>query len=214
MPDNFWGTISVGGKIKPQDIDEFVDSVDLDLGETDEFTRDDFDRILVAPIGSILGVDDGEGWSVKGGVLRLLDHRAHYGEFPNTEDFCIKHGIPFERTSEPAADHNGEEVYYRPDFDGWQELADDFRLVGDGAYIVYTDCNGAPILETSSVAKHAEVLTNFFEGWEKLDKASPDDAQRMSYYGQDAVGARVAASLLQAMLPVKFTPLSPLTVSE
>lgn len=58
--------------------------------------------------------DLGNYLSENGHRLRLKNDEAYYGEFPETEQFCMEHDIPFNRWSDHHCEYSAEFVSWRP----------------------------------------------------------------------------------------------------
>lgn len=61
----------------------------------------------------------------KNGILVFKNDYAVLGEFPDTEEFCQKHGIQFDRWSDHYCEYDSEKVYFRKDMDNLLEITVD-----------------------------------------------------------------------------------------
>jgi hypothetical protein len=105
MSDCFPGGITIGGKVPAALVEEL-------LG-------------VVASAGVSVGAYDGPAFACKtaadlrqvldeNGRLLLASDRTPNGQFAEMEDFCVRHGIPFDRHSDARHGFKAENVMYRP----------------------------------------------------------------------------------------------------
>lgn len=88
--------------------------------------------------------DLGKYLSTDGKLLHLKNAEAANGEFAETEQFCIDHGIPFDRNSDHFCEYDGENVRWRPGMNAPQ--------------VTYADANGHEIVDGETVRAAMEQL--------------------------------------------------------
>lgn len=80
-------------------------------------------------------------------VLRFRSHRAENGEFAWTEQFCIEHGIAFDRWGDHYHEANAENVYFRPGM--------------DAPLVLYADSSANEIVDGKTVRAAMKKLDGF-----------------------------------------------------
>jgi hypothetical protein len=103
MADCFPGEIRIGGKVPAALVEAFVKEVAATKASVGGYDGHPFD-----PKQQPTEVLDENGY------LYLADSQTHFGMFEELEAFCVKHDIPFARHSDAFAEHDAENVSYRP----------------------------------------------------------------------------------------------------
>ncbi len=81
-----------------------------------------------------------------GRLLTLKCAEAVNGEFPKTEQFCMNHGIPFDRWGDAYGDCDAENVYFRPGM--------------DTPIVRYSDSSGNEVVDGDTVRQAMQKLTD------------------------------------------------------
>lgn len=97
-----------------------------------------------------------------GDVLHFKNDQACNGEFEETEEFCIEHGIPFDRQSHHYDEYDAENVYWRPSM--------------NSPTIRYADASGNEIVCGDTVRQAIEKLEGglLMVGMNLLHEACPE----------------------------------------
>ena len=151
MSDRFPGQIWIGGQLSriarlypdaPDDdttiLQGLIDALHLD-GASHEYG----DRAIDADFTGDFGL---AGYLNDGGLLHLKQDQAVNGEFPETEQFCIEHGIAFDRNSDHYCEYNGENVHWRPGM--------------NSVIVTYADSSGKEIVGGDTVRQAMKELTD------------------------------------------------------
>ena len=104
MADCFPGEIKIGGGVPAPLLDEFLREVVSTGASVGGYDGAASDRLDAEGLRQAL---DGKGH------LHLADAEARFGQFEEIEDFCVRHGIPFDRHSD-AKEYDSENVRFRP----------------------------------------------------------------------------------------------------
>jgi hypothetical protein len=120
-------------------------------------------------------------------LLRFYDDQASYGEFEELEHFLQRHGIPFDRLSEPKWEFTALTVVFRP---------------GRDLIEVPTDPQHRPTVLAESLGPAAKSLTRAIHHMEK------GDAQKALR------AAKRAERLLEKSLPPAVPPLETFAIIE
>lgn len=103
---------------------------------------------------------------MEGCSLTLRNDQAGNGEFEETEQFCVDHGIPYDRNSSHYQEYDGETAYWRPGMDSpFLTVVNSYgNEMVDGKII-----RSAMILMASSISiGHGVVKSEFLERALKL----------------------------------------------
>jgi hypothetical protein len=150
MNDKFPAEIRIGGTVPEALIDGLVEALYQDGASAEYGDAVIPERLPGLKINAYLDER----------VLRFRNDQAHIGEFETTEQFCMKHGIAFDRWSDHYCEYDAERVYFRP---------------GMGVPVIrYADANGKEIVDGETVR----------EALAKLHAAEPslvliDEAKRL-----------------------------------
>ena len=176
MADCFPGEIKIGGSVPASLLDEFL-------------------REVVSTGGSVGGYDgaasdcrDAEGLrqALDGkGHLQLADAEARFGQFEELEDFCVRHGIPFDRHSDAKAEYDAENVRFRPGM--------------ERPIVVSSDNNGRDLVDADGIRSVAKALARLASARTTKDEL--------------LAAVRKASRKLDRLLPPEVEPLPPLEIT-
>jgi hypothetical protein len=105
MADRFPGEITIGGKVPATLLQEFLGELNSTSAKVGAYDGAEFVAKTAADLRGVLD---------ENGHLFLADDRAPNGQFAELEDFCVRHGIPFDRHSDARHGFKAENVTYRP----------------------------------------------------------------------------------------------------
>lgn len=113
MPDTFWGSIKIGGKILKKDLPQLIEALEYDCLLDEE---------------KCASIDPFKIYRNKDGTLYFEDNEAHCGMFERVEKTCRELGLVYVRQSDSYADYDAElnwfdenkkEVTLLTDQNGW-----------------------------------------------------------------------------------------------
>ncbi len=105
MADCFPGEITIGGKVPAALLEEFLGELNSTGAKVGAYDGAEFVAKTAADLRQVLD---------ESGRLFLASDRAPNGQFAELEDFCVRHGIPFDRHSDARHGFKAENVMYRP----------------------------------------------------------------------------------------------------
>jgi hypothetical protein len=105
MADCFPGEIVIGGKVPSVLLEEFLGEVASTYAFVGGYEG--------APFGGRTA-EELRGALDENGHLRLADPEARFGQFEELEEFCVRHGIPFDRHSDARYEFDAVNVMFRP----------------------------------------------------------------------------------------------------
>jgi len=148
MSDRFPAQIWIGGEVNPADLLGLVKALHAD-GASHEYGDAVIPEDCTTPtLYSYLDPDLGPDET----VLRF--RKLRNGEFEVTEQFCIEHGIPYDRWSDHYCEYDAENVYWRPGM--------------NNPVVRFADSRGDEIIAAAPVREAMALLESFKE-------ASPSD---------------------------------------
>lgn len=161
MPDNFCAEIRIGGKVPRSLVAGLVEALHHDEA-SHEYGDDVIPKDCTTPtlysylLTSVLDKT----------FLRFRNDRAENGEFEQTEEFCVKHDICFDRWSDHYCEYDAENVYFRSGM--------------HAPLVTYADSDAKEIVCGATVREAIEKLDSFKENvglptlstdhWENLDE--------------------------------------------
>ena len=104
MADCIPGEITIGGTIPDDVLGAFLGEVNSTGASVGGYGGTEAAFKTTADLTEALD-DDGH--------LLLVDDQASFGQFEGLEDFCVKHGISFDRHSDAKYEFDAENVSYR-----------------------------------------------------------------------------------------------------
>lgn len=141
MADRFPGRISIGGSISaterlfPEDPEDALTVLEgLILALHEDGACDDYGGAEIPLNCSREKLNE---YIDDDGTLTLVSDQARNGEFEETESFCIKHGLSFDRWSDHYCEYDSEIVFWRPDME--QPL------------ILFSNADGDPVIRRDSL---------------------------------------------------------------
>ena len=133
MSDYIPATISIGGTIKKELLEDLVDCLIINDG-TFEYDKESTKEEMLEQFNEMDGF----------GTVDFVG-KPGYGMFEMTEDFCKKHNIDFDRHSDCAYDYEAENFYLRNgkelSFHSLSNEKKDMVLVDDVLQILETGVN-------------------------------------------------------------------------
>jgi len=106
MSDNFPSEIKIGGELNIANFKELIDCL-IEDGASHEYGN-----VQVSPTCTL---DELLEKYTENEVLVFKNSLAVWGEFENTEKFCKKYEMPYDRWSDHYCEYSAEMVYFRPD---------------------------------------------------------------------------------------------------
>ena len=134
MGEYFPGEIQIGGKLKAELLDEFLQVV-RDSGALDE----EYDEPFTATSAEEL-----DGFMNGDGHLSLADPEARYGHFEEIEEFCQAHELSYNQHNDPKYEYDSENVYW--------------RLGMEGPLTVCSNNNGVDLVDVNKIRPVVEEL--------------------------------------------------------
>ena len=104
MSERYPAEITIGGKMPTGLLDHFLGELRSAGVRVGGYDGDPFDAKTVDELRQVL--DEGEH-------LVLADAEASYGQFEDLEEFCVQHGIPFDRHNDAHFEFDSENVHFR-----------------------------------------------------------------------------------------------------
>lgn len=103
MSDSIPAEIYIGGALKPEAVEEFLEAINADAPGLDYDGSVEFDDL--ESLRQALD-DDGQ--------LHFMDNQARNGVFEHIEDFCTTHGLFFQRHSDAKFEYDAQWVVLAP----------------------------------------------------------------------------------------------------
>ena len=144
MSDTYPANIQIGGVVPGNLLEGLIDAIaeDCPLGDSRPCSSREGNRHRQEVAFVSKNLEDG--------VLQFTNEDAENGEFSHTEDFCVKHGIAFDRQCGYWHEFNAEDVTFRP--------ADDDSAV---PLVILRDFQGSEIVCGDTVRKGIDELENW-----------------------------------------------------
>ena len=177
MADCFPGEITIGGGVPASLLDEFLREVASTGGSVGGYEGAAFDRLDAEGLRQALDGDGSCNWRTP---------RRRFGQFEELEDFCVRHGIPFDRHSDAKQEYDSENVRFRPGME---------RPV-----VVSSDNCGRDLVEADGIRSVAKELARMATAGTTGDKL--------------LAAVEKAGRKLDGLLPPEVEPLPPLEITD
>jgi hypothetical protein len=177
MADCFPGEIKIGGSVPAALLDEFLRQVASAGGFVGGYD------------GTAAACADADGLRRaldENGHLVLADPEARYGCFEELEEWCVRHGVPFDRHSDAKHEFDSENVRFRPGMK---------RPV-----VTPSDNCGSDLVDADRIRPVAKSLSRLAVGRLSKDRL--------------LAAVRKASRKLDRLLPPEVEPLPPLDIVE
>ncbi len=155
MSDTYPANIQIGGVVPGNLLEGLIDAIaeDCPLGDSRPCSSREGNRHRQEVAFVSKNLEDG--------VLQFTNEDAENGEFSHTEDFCVKHGIAFDRQCGYWHEFNAEDVTFRP--------SDDDSAV---PLVILRDFQGSEIVCGDTVRKATDAILYFQSNYDTSDRVS------------------------------------------
>jgi hypothetical protein len=177
MADCFPGEIKIGGSVPTALVDEFLRQVSCAGGSVGGYDGPAFDCRDAEGLREALN---------ESGHLVLADPEARYGQFEELEQWCVRHGVAFDRHSDAKWEYDAENVRFRP---GMKHPV-----------VVPSDNCGSDLVDADRIRPVAQKLARLAVGRVSKDRL--------------LAALRKACRKLDRLLPPQVAPLPPLEIVE